>query len=151
MIQIRLANEEDFETIAGFQIKMALETENFSLDKETVTLGVLNALRDPAKGKYFVAVDTENKIISSLLVTFEWSDWRNKWVLWIQSVYVLPEYRKLGIFRQMYLKVKEWAEEDDEVSGVRLYVDKTNTRAIEVYKRMGMNGEHYQLFEWMIS
>ncbi len=151
MIQIRLANEEDYETIAGFQIKMALETEDISLDKETVTTGVHSVMRDPTKGKYFVAVDTDNKIISSLLVTFEWSDWRNKWVLWIQSVYVLSEYRKQGIFRKMYQKVKEWAEQDTEITGVRLYVDKSNQRAIEVYKRMGMNGEHYQLFEWMIS
>ncbi len=127
---------------------MALETENFQLDEATVKQGVQAVMQDPAKGKYFVAVD-ETNVVASLLVTFEWSDWRCKWVLWIQSVYVLPEFRKLGIFRQMYLKVREWAEQDPEVGGVRLYVDKTNLRAIEVYKRLGMNGEHYQLFEWM--
>lgn len=148
MIQIRSATEEDYEVIAGFQVKMALETENFKLDEATVKKGVLTVMQDPGKGKYFVAVD-ETNIVSSLLVTYEWSDWRNKWVLWIQSVYVLPEFRKLGIFRQMYLKVKEWAEQDEEVGGVRLYVDKSNTRAIDVYKRLGMNGEHYQVFEWM--
>lgn len=148
MIQIRSATEEDYEVIAGFQVKMAMETENFKLDEAMVKKGVLAVMQDPGKGKYFVAVD-ETNIVSSLLVTYEWSDWRNKWVLWIQSVYVLPEFRKLGIFRQMYLKVKEWAEQDPEVGGVRLYVDKSNTRAIEVYKRLGMNGEHYQVFEWM--
>ncbi|MBE0651434.1 MAG: GNAT family N-acetyltransferase [Bacteroidales bacterium] len=148
MIQIRSANEEDYEVIAGFQVKMAMETENFELDQETVKKGVLSVMQDPHKGKYFVAVD-ETNIVSSLLVTYEWSDWRNKWVLWIQSVYVLPEFRKLGIFRQMYLNVKEWAEQDADVGGVRLYVDKSNKRAIEVYKRLGMNGEHYQVFEWM--
>jgi ribosomal protein S18 acetylase RimI-like enzyme len=148
MIQIRSATEEDYEVIAGFQVKMALETENLKLDEATVKKGVLTVMQDPGKGKYFVAVD-ETNIVSSLLVTYEWSDWRNKWVLWIQSVYVLPEFRKLGIFRQMYLKVKEWAEQDEEVGGVRLYVDKSNTRAIDVYKRLGMNGEHYQVFEWM--
>lgn len=150
MIQIRQANKEDYEAIAAFQLKMALETENLELDEETVRKGVLSAMEDPAKGKYFVGVENE-KIISSLLVTFEWSDWRNKWVLWIQSVYVLPEYRKQGLFNKMYQTVKEWAEQDDEVSGIRLYVDKTNQRAIEVYKRVGMNGEHYQLFEWMMD
>ncbi len=150
MIQIRQANKEDYEVIAAFQLKMALETENLKLDEETVRKGVQSAMQDPAKGKYFVG-EENGKIISSLLVTFEWSDWRNKWVLWIQSVYVLPEYRKQGIFNQMYQKVKEWAEQDEEVSGIRLYVDKTNQRAIEVYKRVGMNGEHYQLFEWMID
>lgn len=150
MIQIRQANKEDYEAIAAFQMKMALETENLKLDEETVRKGVQSAMQDPTKGKYFVG-EENGKIISSLLVTFEWSDWRNKWVLWIQSVYVLPEYRKQGIFNQMYQKVKEWAEQDNEVSGIRLYVDKTNQRAIEVYKRVGMNGEHYQLFEWMLD
>ena len=150
MIQIRLANKEDYEAIAAFQLKMALETENLQLDEATVRKGVQSVMQDPAKGKYFVG-EENGKIISSLLVTFEWSDWRNKWVLWIQSVYVLPEYRKQGIFNKMYQKVKEWAEQDEEVSGIRLYVDKTNQRAIEVYKRVGMNGEHYQLFEWMMD
>lgn len=150
MIRIRLANKEDYEAIAAFQLKMALETENLKLDEATVRKGVQSVMHDPFKGKYFVG-EENGKIISSLLITFEWSDWRNKWVLWIQSVYVLPEYRKQGIFNQMYQKVKEWAEQDEEVSGIRLYVDKTNQRAIEVYKRVGMNGEHYQLFEWMME
>ena len=148
MVQIRLATEEDREIIAAFQVKMAQETENVSLDPEVVQTGVLSVLRDPAKGKYFVA-EVENKIVSSLLITFEWSDWRNKWVLWIQSVYVISKFRQQGIFRKMYEHIKLWVEHDTEVAGLRLYVDKTNHRAIKVYNSIGMNGEHYQAFEWM--
>ncbi|HDO06091.1 MAG TPA: GNAT family N-acetyltransferase [Bacteroidetes bacterium] len=148
MVQIRIATEENREIIAEFQIKMAAETENLVLDKETLSEGVMHVLRDPEKGKYFVAED-EGNVVASLLITFEWSDWRNKWVLWIQSVYVLPDYRKQGVFKNMYAHIKKWATDDNEVAGIRLYVDKTNRRAIDVYSKLGMNGEHYRLFEWM--
>lgn len=151
MIQIRLATKDDHQVIADFQIKMALETENLNLDPEEVLTGVLSVIRDPEKGKYFVAATEENKIVSSLLVTFEWSDWRNKWILWIQSVYVSPEYRKQGVFRKMFEQVKQWAEQDPEITGLRLYVDKSNDNAIKVYRQIGMDGEHYQVFEWMIK
>ncbi len=148
MVQIRLASQEDQQIIADFQLKMAMETENFQLDPETVSTGVNAVLRDPAKGKYFVA-DDDGHVVASLLITFEWSDWRNKWVAWIQSVYVIDEYRQQGVFRKMYEHIRSWAKQDAEIAGLRLYVDKSNHRAIEVYKRIGMNGEHYQLFEWM--
>ncbi len=148
MVQIRMASEENREIIADFQIKMAGETEGLVLEKETLNEGVMHVLRDPEKGKYFIAEEA-GKVVASLLVTFEWSDWRNKWVLWIQSVYVLPEYRKQGVFKNMYAHIKKWATDDREVAGIRLYVDKTNLRAIDVYRKLGMDGEHYQLFEWM--
>ncbi len=148
MIQIRLATEEEHKIIAGFQVMMAAETENLHLDEETVTTGVISVFRNPEKGKYFVAV-SDDKVIASLLITFEWSDWRNAWVWWIQSVYVLPDYRKKGIFKQMFDHIKSYAQKDTDVAGLRLYVDKTNHRAIKVYKKIGMNGEHYQVFEWM--
>lgn len=148
MVQIRVATEEDKEFIAGFQMKMAMETEGLQLDEKTLNEGVIRVLRDPEKGKYFVA-DDDGRVVGSLLITFEWSDWRNKWVLWIQSVYILPEYRKQGVFKNMYSHIKEWAISDNTVAGLRLYVDKTNKNAIEVYRKLGMNGDHYQLFEWM--
>jgi len=148
MVQIRLASEEDQQTIADFQMKMARETEALQLEPALVTIGVLSVLRDPEKGKYFVA-EEDGSIIASLLITFEWSDWRNKWVLWIQSVYVIQEYRKQGVFKTMYEHIQAWAQKDDTVAGLRLYVDKTNQRAIKVYQNLGMNGEHYQVFEWM--
>ncbi|VAW30173.1 hypothetical protein MNBD_BACTEROID07-1042 [hydrothermal vent metagenome] len=148
MVQIRTASEENREIIADFQIKMANETEDLILEKETLSEGVMHVLRDPEKGKYFIAEEA-GKVVASLLVTFEWSDWRNKWVLWIQSVYVLPKYRKQGVFKNMYAHIKKWAADDSEIAGIRLYVDKTNRRAIDVYRKLGMDGEHYRLFEWM--
>jgi len=148
MVQIRQSNEEDAEVITGFQIKMALETENMVLDPETVSQGVLNVYRNPGKGKYVVAVEGE-QIVGGLLLTYEWSDWRNNTVVWIQSVYVLPGFRKRGVFDALYETVKSMVNEDPSFAGIRLYVDRTNHNAQEVYKKSGMNGDHYQVFEWM--
>lgn len=148
MMQIRLANQEDKFLIADFQIRMAKETENLNLDIETVNNGVMSVFQDPHKGKYIVA-EINHKVAASLMLTYEWSDWRNSVVLWIQSVYVSPEFRGKGIFKSMYIFVKNMANEDENISGLRLYVDKTNKNAMEVYKAIGMNGEHYKLFEWM--
>jgi len=147
MVQIRLANIEDKEVIAGFQTKMALETENLKLDQKTVRLGVKSVFLDPVKGKYLVA-EEENNIIASMLLTNEWSDWRDKWFLWMQSVYVVPEKREQGVFRKMYDFVKEMIKNDDDMAGLRLYVDSENKGAIATYKAIGMDGDHYKLFEW---
>jgi len=146
--KIRLAKIGDSPTIAGFQLKMAIETENLQLDTETVGKGVKAVFEKPELGQYFVA-EKDGQIIASMLTTFEWSDWRNAQVWWLQSVYVIPEFRRQGIFKRMYDFVKILAESDANVGGIRLYVDKTNVRAQEVYKAVGMNGEHYQVFEWM--
>ncbi len=148
MVQIRMATEENRDIIVGFQMKMAKDTEGLVLDEETINEGVMHVLRDAEKGKYFVA-EEEGKVIASLLITYEWSDWRNKTVLWIQSVYVLPEYRNQGVYKEMYSHIKKWASEDGNVAGIRLYVDKTNKQAMAVYRKLGMDGEHYRLFEWM--
>ena len=82
-------------------------------------------------------------------MTYEWSDWRNNTVVWIQSVYVLPGFRKRGVFNALYETVKSMVNEDPSFAGIRLYVDRTNHNAQEVYKKSGMNGDHYQVFEWM--
>ncbi len=148
MLQIRNAHEDDVDVIVEFQLAMAKETENILLDKKEVWQGVVNVIHDVQKGKYYIAED-DGKITGSLLITREWSDWRNRWVLWIQSVYVLPGFRGRGIFKQMYNHIKKIAEQNNEVAGIRLYVDKTNKNAIEVYEKLGMNGEHYKVFEWM--
>lgn len=84
-----------------------------------------------------------------MLNTFEWSDWRNGNIIWFQSVYVMPEYRKLGILKKMYAHVKTLVKADDHLVGIRLYVDKGNDRAQKVYQALGMNGEHYDTYEWM--
>jgi len=148
MIEIRLANEFDALVISEFQIKMADETENYKLDKEIVTKGVNSVFRDPQKGKYYVATD-KDIIVASLLITHEWSDWRNSWVYWIQSVYVLSEKRGQGIFKQMYNHILNVVKNNSEVAGLRLYVDINNFAARNVYSKIGMNGDHYQVFEWM--
>ncbi len=147
MVQIRLATEEDKDVIANFQLKMALETEDLHLDEKTVEEGVLGVFRDPSKGKYFVAVE-DQQVIASTLLTNEWSDWRNQWFIWIQSVYVLPEKRGIGVFRKMYDTIQEMVQNDETIAGLKLYVDTENESAIATYKAVGMDGEHYKLFEW---
>ena len=148
MIQIRLSNEYDTAKIVEFQVAMALETEDFELSVDTVNKGVTAVFNDSSKGKYFVATDN-NEIVGSLLLTPEWSDWRNMWVMWIQSVYVVPNKRGSGVFRVLYDHIVEYVGNNNEVAGLRLYVDLSNHKAIEVYKKIGMIGDHYQLFEVM--
>jgi len=148
MIETRLANEFDASEIVEFQIKMAYETEKLVLDRNTVVSGVISVFRDPQKGKYYVAVDNDI-IVASLLITHEWSDWRNSWIYWIQSVFVTTKYRGQGVFKQMYNYILSSVKENDSVSGIRLYVDITNLAARNVYSKIGMNGDHYQVFEWM--
>lgn len=147
-IQIRTAREEDLPIIVEFQLAMALETENLQLDKSTVEKGVAAAFHDSAKGQYFVT-EIDGEIAASLMTTFEWSDWRNGMVYWIQSVFVKEKFRRLGIYRKMYAHIQDLVKKDENVRGIRLYVDKSNVRAQKTYENTGMNGEHYQLFEWM--
>lgn len=145
---IHIATEQDAQIIASFQVKMAWETEAYKLDLETVSKGVEAVFQNKELGRYFV-VKLNNEIIASLLTTYEWSDWRNCKVWWIQSVYVKPDYRRKGVFADLYSHIKRLAEHDENVGGIRLYVDKTNVNAQKSYNQVGMNGEHYQLFEWM--
>lgn len=138
----------DVETIADFQVKMAQETENMKLDSPTVEKGVTAVLDDPSKGKYWLA-EISGDVVGCLLTVPEWSDWRNGTVLWIHSVYVKPEHRKAGVYRKLYSHLKEMVETSKDLRGLRLYVDKTNTSAQKVYESLGMNGEHYHLYEWL--
>ena len=145
---VREATTKDARAIAEFQLKMALETENIQLDKNTVDLGVQAVFNDPSKGTYYVA-EKEGNVITSLLTTFEWSDWRNGTVLWIQSVFVLPEFRGNGVYKKMYRHIQKLVEQDNRLKGIRLYVDQSNLRAQQVYSKLNMSAEHYQLFEWL--
>ena len=144
----RDAARNDRDTIVEYQIAMARETEDVTLDRGILTRGVDAVFDDPSHGRYFVAVE-EGAVVASLLITYEWSDWRNGMVWWIQSVYVDPAHRRKRIYAGLYEHVKSIVERDPNVRGIRLYVDKRNTPAQEVYTRLGMNGEHYQVFEWM--
>jgi len=145
---IRKATIEDWQAIAEFQIAMALETENVKLDPPTVEKGVNAVFSDPSRGIYFVAED-EGMVVGSLLVTFEWSDWRNGNIWWIQSVYVKPEFRRNGVFKKLFGHIKQIVLRDEAIRGIRLYAEKSNSIAHKTYRNLGMNSEHYALFEWM--
>lgn len=147
-VLIREALPEDAPVIVDFQIRMARATEELELDLGTVTRGVAAVFADPAKGTYWVA-EAGGRVIGSLLTTFEWSDWRNGTVLWIQSVYVLPEWRRRGVYRMLYEHLRRRVERSPGLRGLRLYVDQRNAAAQEVYERLGMTKEHYQLYEWL--
>ena len=143
----REALPTDASTIIEFQLAMARETEDLELDRAVLTRGVNAVFADPALGRYYIA-ESDGRVIGSLMITYEWSDWRNGMVWWIQSVYVVPEFRGRGVYAGLYAHVKALVQES-AVRGIRLYVDRRNTAAQEVYARLGMNGEHYLVFEWM--
>lgn len=144
----RVAVVRDAPKIVEFQIAMAQETEEMTLDREICTRGVQAVFDVPSRGRYFVA-ESDGAVIASLLITYEWSDWRDGNVWWIQSVYVSPEARRQRVYAGLYEHVKEAAEREGGIRGIRLYVDRRNTPAQEVYRRCGMNGDHYLVFEWM--
>ncbi len=150
IIKITAASENDVALIADFQILMALETENLKLDKQVVVKGVRSVFDFPEKGKYYTAT-LNGEIIASLLTTYEWSDWRNSQVVWIQSVFVKKEFRRQGVFSQFYSFIKNRVETSvGKYCGIRLYVDKTNTIASQTYQTLGMQANHYKLYEDMV-
>ena len=145
---VREAKKSDACKIVEFQMAMALETESLELEKNVLTLGVNAVLEDPSKARYFIAEEGGNSI-GMLMITLEWSDWRNGWVWWIQSVYTDPKYRGKGVYKLLYQYIKTHVQRSDNIRGIRLYVDKTNVTAQKVYKALGMNGDHYSTYEWM--
>ncbi|HKH46263.1 MAG TPA: N-acetyltransferase [Thermoanaerobaculia bacterium] len=150
-LAIRPARPEDAPAVSKFQLLMARETEGLELDPETVDRGVGAVFADRTRGEYFVAEDAADggRIVGCLMVTPEWSDWRNGTVLWIQSLYVVPELRGRGVYRALYEHLQARVQASPELMGIRLYADKRNTVAQRVYARLGMTREHYELFEWM--
>ena len=142
----RAVTLDDSEAIQAFNIAMALETEGKSLCRETISRGVRALIEDPSKGFYLVT-EREGAVVGSLLVTKEWSDWRNGAFWWIQSVYVMPVHRRQGVYRDMYRMVKQMARADGQVCGFRLYVEKENQAAQQTYERLGMQETHYKMYE----
>jgi GNAT superfamily N-acetyltransferase len=145
---IRTATKKDLATIVTFQICLARESEHLELEQNILSKGVLYILENPIRGEYYLA-EVGNEIVACLLILPEWSDWRNKEVLWIHSVYVKKEWRKQGVFRSMYEYLAKKVNTEKNYAGLRLFVDKRNTPAQKVYKSIGMNDEHYSLFEWL--
>lgn len=148
MIYVRPATREDAGKILDFQLLLAQETENIVLDKLVVTKGIKEVFDDAAKGQYYVA-EIAGKVVSCLLITYEWSEWRNGNIWWLQSVYVDAAHRRAGVFRKMYDYLQQTVSADNSIAGLRLYVENNNTRAQKMYKSLGMDGDHYKVFEWI--
>ncbi len=148
-MNIRIANFADAASLIEFNQAMALETEGKRLDAAILQSGVEAIFANQDKGFYVVAEDN-GKIIGGLMITFEWSDWRNKWFWWIQSVYILPEARAKKTYSRLYDFVKEKARTQADVCGFRLYVERENAHAQKVYEKLGMTGSHYLMYEEMI-
>jgi GNAT superfamily N-acetyltransferase len=146
-LTIRRATPADLTTVVDFNGRLAEESEGKSLDRVRLTAGVTAVLAAPEhKGPYFLACDGDTPV-GQMQVTFEWSDWRNGWFWWIQSVYVVPEARRRGIFRTLFEHVCQAARSDPQVIGLRLYVERDNTRAHQTYLNLGLSWTSYQVME----
>jgi GNAT superfamily N-acetyltransferase len=145
-ITIRRGTRDDMPVIVEFNSRLAQESEGKTLDASVLTAGVTAAMDDPSKGPYYLAVNGEI-ILGQMQITFEWSDWRNGWIWWIQGVYVRAEARRSGVFRALYDYIWKEARRAGNVIALRLYVDKENHGAQATYRRMGMVPSNYLLYE----
>ena len=145
-ITIRTATSADVETVAANNAAIALETEDRPLDPETLRTGVGRVLSDPTRGVYYLA-KIGGRVVGQLLITREWSDWRDGWFWWIQSVFVAPEARRTGVYRALHEHVVAEARRAGNVCGIRLYTEQSNTRAQRVYEQMAMQRSAYVMYE----
>ena len=149
-LNVRLARPEDAATIASFSSAMAFETEGRRLDLDRLNLGTIALIEAPARGFFIVAEHEQGdrrQLLGQLMVTYEWSDWRNGAFWWIQSVYVDPAWRRQSVFRRMHDTVMATAKTSPNVCGVRLYVEESNRAAQAVYRRVGLTPSSYAIFE----
>ncbi|AMO23451.1 GNAT family N-acetyltransferase [Ramlibacter solisilvae] len=145
-LTLRKGEPRDAGAIAAFNAAMALETEGRALIPEVIDAGVRRLIATPSLGFYIVA-EHEGRVVACLLVTHEWSDWRNGLFWWIQSVYVAPDWRRQGVYRRLYEHVRELAQSEPGVCGFRLYVEKDNATAHATYAALGMSQTHYLIYE----
>ncbi|MFA6294462.1 MAG: N-acetyltransferase [Victivallales bacterium] len=145
-IKVREAVSADADSIADFNIAMAWETESKKLSPDKIGSGVKALFKKPEYGFYVIA-DIDGTVAGSLMITYEWSDWRNGLFWWIQSVYVKPEFRRQGVYRAMFSYIKDLAGKNPGVCGCRLYVEHNNSIAQGTYKSLGMKETHYKMFE----
>ncbi|GAB4396955.1 MAG: GNAT family N-acetyltransferase [Microscillaceae bacterium] len=146
--ELEMALPADAEALACLQEAMALETEHLRLDAATIRAGVAALLADPHKGIYY-KITHQNQLVGCVLTTFEWSDWRNGQILWIQSLYILPAHRGKKLYSATYRYFQALVQQRPDWCGIRLYVDKTNQAARAVYQALGMDNGHYEMFEWI--
>lgn len=145
-LSIRRAGPADAAIVCEFNRLLALESEHKTLDAAVLAAGVAAGLADPHKSVYFLA-EENGAAIGQIMYTKEWSDWRNGWFWWIQSVYVKAEARRRGVFRALFDHVHQAARAEGQVIGLRLYVEQANQIAQETYRRMGMDAAGYLVFE----
>lgn len=145
MVDVRRATIQDAETLAQNNLSLAQESEETTIGYDTALAGVLTLLRDTTKG-FFLVAEEQGEIIGQMMITFEWSDWRNRVIWWLQSVYVHPKSRKKGVFTRMVKQITQEAKSQD-VKKLRLYVHRNNTPAIQVYERLGMEQQPYIIYE----
>ena len=145
-INVRRGVSEDLETIVRFNAAMALETEEKVLDAGLLREGVAAVFQRHGSELYYVA-EVDGRVVGQLMITTEWSDWRNSHYWWIQSVYVEPEHRRLGVYRTLHNFVAAEAQAKGGVQGLKLYVDRDNKRAQKVYSSLKMNHSNYDLWE----
>jgi ribosomal protein S18 acetylase RimI-like enzyme len=145
-VTIRRATPADADVVADFNRRLAAESEGKELDGATLAAGVAAGLADPARALYFVA-EENGRVVGQTMVTFEWSDWRNGWIWWIQSVYVRPEARRRGVFRSLFQHIQQTAHQDPKVVALRLYVEQNNHPAQKTYLTLGMRPAGYFVLE----
>ena len=145
-LSVRIAEDKDADTLVRFNMALAWETEQKKLSSPVVSKGVQTLLKNPRHGFYIVA-ETANEVVGCLMVTFEWSDWRNGVFWWIQSVYVKPEFRQQGILAKLYKFLKEKASRESNLCGFRLYVERSNHTAQNAYGKVGMKETSYKVYE----
>lgn len=145
---IRNATVDDARALAEFNRRMALETEGLSLLPPVLLSGVKAVFEDPARGFYVVA-ETRRGLVAALMITREWSDWRDGEWWWIQSVYVRPSFRRRGVYRSLYRHVTDCAGRARNVCGLRLYVERENRVAQQTYAALGMRETRYKVFEYL--
>ncbi len=145
-LTIRNATPADAAIIADYNARLALETESKTLDRNVLLKGVEELLRNEVHGRYFLA-EAEETVVGQTMITYEWSDWRNRQFWWIQSVYVHPDWRGKKVFTALYEHIMKLARSTPRVCGLRLYAEESNERAHTTYAKLGMNATGYRLFE----
>lgn len=148
-IVVRDARAQDVATLVGYACAMAWETEHKRLTADVVRRGIEAVLESPARGRYFVA-EHQGRIVATMMLTYEWSDWRCADWWWIQSVYVAEDSRRIGAFRALYAHSLALAESTPDVCGLRLYVERDNLRAQQTYESLQMQDAGYRMFEFQL-